>query len=229
LLPGERVNTFFAADENHPRGYLIHFQDELCQMKGHGHVWEVRKVTDDGRGFTARVLAGGKPLDDKELIFQLDPKCQIRRAEKKELRAGDHLYLTWCLRDGKRVVMLIADDASLDTIKKEEQERVAEQVAKEGLGGRIEGVEGKTVQFMVFATHWAQAGQLKAGQDVRLMRTGKGYRPTGDAIEAKVVSQKNRGVYGSGVNDVVLELKRPEDGKALASWMGEAVVRLIPR
>jgi hypothetical protein len=54
LLPGERVNLFFAADERHPRGYVVHFQDELCQMKGHSHVWLIRSVGTIG--FTARAF-----------------------------------------------------------------------------------------------------------------------------------------------------------------------------
>jgi gluconolactonase len=232
LLPGERVNVFFAADENHPRGYVVHFQDELCQMKGHGHIYEIRTVAEDGKGFTARVLAGDTPLDDKEVAFQIDTSCKTWRGgkvvEKPTLRVGDRVYLTWCLRNDKRIVMLLADDASLEAIKKQEQESVAEQVAKAGLGGRVEAVEGKSVQFMVFAPHWAQANSLKAGDAVQIKRSGKGFQPVGDAIEAKVVSQKNRGTYGSGVNDMVLELKQPEDAKRLAAWVSESVVRLIP-
>ena len=160
LLPGERVNIFFAADEEQPRGYIVHFQDELCQMKGHGHSWEIRSVTEDGKGFTARGMAGDKPLEDKEFPFQIDPKCQKwhggKLIDKLDLHKGDRLFLTWCLRDDKRIVMLIADAASLDAIKKSEEQHVAEQVAADGLGGRIEGVEGKTVQFMVFAPHWCR-------------------------------------------------------------------------
>src|SRR5439155_19895282 len=61
LLPGERVNLFFAPDERHERGYLVHFQDEIGQMKGHGHAWQL--LAADGTGFTARVMAGDKPVD----------------------------------------------------------------------------------------------------------------------------------------------------------------------
>src|SRR5258707_873761 len=95
-------------------------------MKGHGHVWEVRS-TEDG-GFTARVLAGDKPLDDKEPAFRLDPKCTAWRGgkvvDRPDLRVGDRVYLTWCQRDDRRVVVLVADDASLDAVKKAQQERV---------------------------------------------------------------------------------------------------------
>src|SRR5262249_31448574 len=161
-------------------GYLVHFQDELGQMKGHGHVWEVREVSPTG--FTARVLAGNKPLDDKLLKFTLDPKCRAWSKGKKvkpSVRARDRVYLTWCLREGKRVVHLLADDASMDAVKKEEQERLAKEVAREGIAGKVEGVEGSKVRFMVYATGWSQAGQLKAGQQVSLSGTGKGFRPTG--------------------------------------------------
>ena len=67
------------------------------------------------------------------------------------------------------------------------------------------------------------------GQQVRLSRTGKGFRPTGTTVAGKLVSQKNRGSYGSGVNNVVLELATTEDGRVVATWTGGAVGRLILR
>jgi gluconolactonase len=230
LLPGERVNLFFAADEHHPRGYLVYFQDELCQMKGHGHVWEVRTITADG--FTARVLAAGKPLDGRELSFRIGPKCKVWRTgkivEKPEPAPGDRIYLTWCLQDDRRVVFLMADDASLEVVKKDQQRSTDADVAREGMAGQVEGVEGKVVHFQVFAGSWAQAGRLEVRGPVRLTQVGKGQRPTGPAIAAKLVSRKNRGSYGSGVTDVVLELVNPEDGRTVAAWGSEAVIRLIP-
>ena len=60
LLPGERVNLFFNPDSKQKRAYLVHFQDEMCQMKGHGHAWEVTKVIVGG--FAARGMAGEKPI-----------------------------------------------------------------------------------------------------------------------------------------------------------------------
>ncbi|NBR07901.1 MAG: hypothetical protein EBT92_19360, partial [Planctomycetes bacterium] len=75
LLPGERVNLFFNADENHPRGYLVHYQDELCQMKGHNHIWEITEDSLDGKTFKARVIADKKPLDNNIADFNIDPAC----------------------------------------------------------------------------------------------------------------------------------------------------------
>jgi hypothetical protein len=43
-----------------------------------------------------------------------------------------------------------------------------------------------------------------------------------------VLTQKNRGAYGSGVNDVTLQLQRPEDAKQIDGWQGNVAVRLIP-
>lgn len=227
LLPGERVNLFFAADDRHPRGYLVHFQDELCQMKGHGHVWEVRTAAADGTTFTARVMAGGKPLDDRELDFRVSPACKNWRAGGKSPKTGDSVYLTWCWRDGQRIVFVLADDASLDAVKKAQQERVDRQVAQEGISGQIEGVAGTTVRFMAFATGWAQAGRLSPGQKMLLTRTGPGWRPKGDTFEAKLISRQNRGSYGSGVTDMILESTTAESARALTAWKSEPVVRLM--
>ena len=53
LLPGERVNLFFNPDAKEKRAYLVHFQDEIGQMKGHNHAWRVLSVAKDS--FSARV------------------------------------------------------------------------------------------------------------------------------------------------------------------------------
>jgi hypothetical protein len=233
LLPGERVNLFFAPDERHSRGYLVHFQDELSQMQGHKHVWEVRTVRKDGEGFTARVLSADRPLEDRELRFTPEKGCLRWRDGKKvehlDLRPSDRVYLTWRAEGDRRLVRLIADAASIEAIRKEEQDRINQQVAAEGITGKVEGTEGKTVRFLAFATYWQQANALRAGQEVRLRRGPKFLGPMGDPVAARVVSQKNRGAYGSGVNDIVLELLRPGDGPVVAGWAGDAVVRLVPQ
>jgi gluconolactonase len=235
FLPGERLNLFFSPDERHSRGYLVHIQDEIGQMHGHKHVWEARNV---GTGtFGARVLAGDKPLDagDKDKLFRAGDDCLCWREGKKVdllhsgLKPSARLYMTWRLVDGERRVRLLADSASLETIRKEEQDRIEKRIATEGLTGKVEGVEGKTMRFMAFATHWPQANALRPAQEVRLRQTDKLLHPSGDPIEAKVVSQKNRGAYGSGVNDIVLDLRRDEDARAVEKWATDAVVRLIPR
>jgi gluconolactonase len=232
LLPGERVNLFFAPDERHSRGYLVHFQDEIGQMHGHKHVWEVRSVSTGGREFGACVLAGDKPFDERERLFEFDTGCTKwhdgKKVDRLELKASDRMYLTWRLEGGRRLVRLVADAASLEALRKEEQERINRLLVSDGLTGKLEAVERKTVRYLAFATHWPQANSLWPGQQVVLRRTDKVLRPTGEAIEAKVAAQKNRGAYGSGVNDVVLELLRSEDARTVEKWTGDGVVRLIP-
>ena len=224
------MNMFFDPDANHRRGYVVHFQDEISQMKGHGHAWKVLEVDGDN-GFTAQIFAGEKPVETKTHKFEIDPGCKKwsagKRVEKVQLQPGDRVYLTWIYRDKTRFAMLLTDDASLETLKKLETERIDKQIAADGMAGRLETVEKDHVQFMIYSTYWAQASRLKPGQVVQITATGPGYRPVGARIEAKVVSQKNRGNYGSGVNDVMLELLRAED----AAWLNgreEQVLRLIP-
>ena len=230
LLPGEKMNMFFDPDENHRRGYVVHFQDEISQMKGHGHAWQVRDVASPDR-FTAQVFAGDKPLDESVCEFEIDPDCRKwkdgNRVDDFSLQAGQRLYMTWVYRDARRIAMLLTDDASLETLKKLAVERVAAEVAADGMAGRIELMEPDQLQFMVFSNWWVQSNQLKPGQAVALAPTGPGYRPTAQRIAAQVVSQKNRGVYGSGVTDVVLRLVRPEDAASLHERQ-EQILRLIP-
>jgi gluconolactonase len=231
LLPGERVNLFFAPDEKQTRGYLVHFQDELCQMKGHGHVWEVRSVAAEGREFTARVLAGDKPLDDKVLSFRLDANGRHWRGgkavENPQLRPGERLYLTWAYREGQRLVLLTVDEASLDALKRVEQETVARRFGAEGLAAHVEAIEGEVVHLLVFPTYWSQAAQWQEGQALTLRATTADLRPTGEALPAKLLTRKNLGTYGSGATEVSVRLSRPAPappGKALAAGM---VVRVL--
>lgn len=229
LLPGERVNIFFSPDENNRRGYLVHFQDEICQMKGHGHYWQIRAVEPNGRKFTARVMAGDKVLDERELSFEIDPKCRQfhdgKPVDKFPLQVGGKCYMTWVMRGEQRVAMLLTDDASLEALKKEEAARVAGQLAVEGMAGRVESVEGANVHWMAYSNHWQQAGALTPGTAGSLQLTGKGYHPQGETVDVHILSQKNRGVYGSGVNDMLLHLDRPDDAKRIESWPADAVVR----
>jgi len=231
LLPGERINPTFHPDENHRRGFLVHMQDELSQMKGHGHCWQVKTVVEKDRQFSAVGLAGDKPLDGKEATFVLDPQCQVwqagQRVQQATLQPGDKRYLTWCYRKDQRVVHLLADEASLEALKKQEAERLDREIAAEGIAGRIESVEGTTVHLLVFPTHWSQAGRLKEGQVVRLTATGRGYHPAGEPVAAQVTFRKNRGRYGSGVTDVQLQLQRSEDGPRVSGWPEQQVVRLL--
>jgi hypothetical protein len=230
LVPGERVNLFFAPDEKSRWGYVCHFQDELSQMKGHNHAWHIRSATADG--FKASLWMGNeKKLDDKELEFTIDPKCRKYQGGKRvndiAPKPGDHVFLTWVWRDRIRVALLYADDASLDVIKKEEQERVAREVANDGVAGHVEGVEEGKVKLLVFSTFWSQMRDFKPGQTMHLRATGKGFRPAGDAIAAKLISYKVGGKYGSGPTDAVLELPGGVGAKTLQAWADGRVVRLI--
>ncbi|MDB5338407.1 MAG: hypothetical protein JWN70_4026 [Planctomycetaceae bacterium] len=230
LVPGEKMNMFFDPDENHRRGYVVHFQDEISQMKGHGHFWQIVSVTDP-KSFVAQVFAGEKPLEEKTHPFEIEPACQKWSAGKLvndfPLKTGDHVYMTWVYRDNRRVVLLLADDASLETLKELETKRINAEIAAEGLAGQIETVEKDQVQFMVYSSYWAQSGKLQPNQPVTITTTGPGYRPTNVRFAGKVISQKNRGVYGSGVNDVMLQLEKPEDAAKVSELEGQ-VLRLIP-
>jgi gluconolactonase len=232
LLPGERVNLFFAPDERHARGYLVHFQDELCQMQGHGHAWRIESVADVGHAFSARAMAGNEPLEEAAREFTLDDACETWHEGQvdpdRELQAGDDVFLTWRQLDDGRVVTLLADAESLDAIRQRERQRIDEQIAREGIAGQVVSVDGANIQFMAFATHWPHANALRPGQTVRLTRTAAGYRPTGETIALRVVSQQNRGAYGSGVNDVVLEADDEATAATVREWLADRVVRLIP-
>jgi hypothetical protein len=230
LLPGEKMNMFFDPSPEHRRGYAVHYQDEISQMHGHGHYWKVRAVAD-AQHFTAQVYAGDKPLEEKTHDFEIDPACKKwlngQLSKTFPLKVDDKIYMTWVYDGNRRVVKLLTDKASLETLKKIETERINDEIAAEGMAGQIETVGPEQVQFLVYSSYWFQAGKLRPGQAVQIASTGPGYRPTDLRIPAKVVKFKNRGLYGSGVNDVVLALDEAKDADRLRELIGQ-VLRLIP-
>jgi len=229
LLEGERVNLFFNADENHPRGYLVHYQDEICQMKGHNHIYRAIEDSKDGKNFKAMAMAGDKPLDGSVLEFCLAPDAQKwskgKLVDNKTIIRGDLFYLTWCTKEQKRLVMHIIDEDSLGEIKSNQQKKVDERLAKDGLEGYFHHMPDNKILFVVYATYWTQANQLKPGDAVKMIppkENGKGIPP----ISLKVVSQKNRGTYGSGFNEVVLEVFQGMDISGIAKYQFTSGFRL---
>ena len=215
LRPGERVNLFFSPEGADRRAYLVHMQDEIGQMKGHGHFWQVRAV--EGPTVVARAMHGETPLDGEPATFTIAPDCRSYGASAPAV--GQKLYLAWCREEGRRVVRLLADEAGLDALRAEALERVGRRTRQEGLGGFVERIEGARVRFLVFAAHWMWARELRAGARVVLARGDGG-------VPLTFVSGRNLGTYGSGATEVVLEGLPP--GSPVEGWIDGRVVRLRP-
>jgi hypothetical protein len=222
LLPGERVNLFFNPDGAVKRAYLVHYQDEIGQMKGHNHAWQVEEVAPGGRGFTGRVMHGEDVFDPKLGTFELDGACRIWRDGKAVgepgLVKGERLYLTWCYDGARRAVKLMADAASLHAIQADGEKRVADRIAREGMGAFVEAAD----RLLIFSTFWAQAAAIKPGQTLRV-------RSAGETVEVKVASRKNLGAYGSGPSEIALEDVSPAKAAQLRSWLSGKVVRVFIR
>ena len=60
-------------------------------------------------------------------------------------------------------------------------------------------------RVLIFATWWAQAGELKPGMSLRLQATDSSLRATGPAIDVRLVARKNLGAYGSGCSELIVE------------------------
>ena len=88
-------------------------------------------------------------------------------------------------------------------------------------------IAGDTVHFLIHSSYWWQGNQLKPGQTVQLRATDTQFAPLGNAIEAELLTRKNLGTYGSGVNETTLKLKNPADLNQLATWKKSPVVRLL--
>ncbi len=100
-------------------------------------------------------------------------------------------------------------------------------MASEGMTGQVEAVDGDTVHFLIHSSYWFQGNQLNPGQALQLRASDAQFAPTGDALEAELVTRKNLGTYGSGVNETTLKLKHAADAKKLAAWKKSQVVRVI--
>lgn len=233
LLPGERVNLFFNPEGAEKRAYLVHYQDEIGQMKGHGHSWQVEDVAPSGRGFSARVMHLEAVFDPVPGSFELDPQCRLwrggKRVDQPSLSKGDRLYLTWCDEDGRRIVKTMADGQSLDALQGEGRARVRERIAREGMGAFLEEVSEGKGRLLIFATHWEQASAIKPGQKLMLRGTDASYRPAGEGVQVSVESRKNLGAYGSGSSEIMLSDLTPETCGILRGWKGGKVIRVFLR
>jgi gluconolactonase len=231
LNSGERVNLFFNPEGDQRRAYLVHFQDELCQMKGHAHAWEVRTIATDGKSFTAQAMAADKPLEDRERSFEFAGDAKFWREGKNvsepSLKIGERLFLTWCYSDKRRQVHVLSDDASLEVIKQQAAQRVAASITESGLRGFMDQIDGREARVAIFSTYWSQAGQLKPDQKIRLQQVGDERRATGILLEARLVSRKNLGTYGSGVTEIIVQFDSDEAAKKLRPWL-HSMVTLRP-
>lgn len=219
LRPGERVNLFFNPEGKDARAWLVHMQDEIGQMKGHGHAWRVQEVEPDGRTFVARGMHGDTPLEGEPATFTRADGSRLIGGSAPLLAVGRDLYLTWCLEGTRRVVHLASDAAGLETLRAEALERQGRRVRERGLGGLVEGVEGDRVRFLVFATDWQPARELKVGGAVDLAREDRRLR-------FRILSTRNLGAYGSGATELMLE--GAESASLAGSGTSSAVVRLFP-
>lgn len=94
--------------------------------------------------------------------------------------------------------MQIVDEASLEEIKTRQLALINSRLAKDGLEGYIDDVDGKKVSFTVYSTYWLQANQVKPGQTVQiLVLSEKGKAP--QSIVLKVVSQKTGALMVQGL------------------------------
>jgi hypothetical protein len=204
----------------------VHFQDEICQMKGHNHAWQVDEVSSGGRGFTARVMNGDKLFDPNPGSFELDAACRILRGGKKVEEPGlakdERLYLTWCYEGARRVVKLMCDAASLDALQAEGQKRAQERIARDGMGGFVEAVDEGKARLLVFSTFWSQAAALKAGQALTL-------KIAGDGVDVRIASRKNLGAYGSGPSEILLEGVTKAGAETLRRWTGGKIVHVFAK
>jgi hypothetical protein len=231
LLPGERVNLFLAPDAKQPSAFVCHFQDELGQMKGHGHSWQIRRVDPSGKRFTASLhLAGEDRTELTELAFDVDRRCELwhsgERSAAFPYKPGDRIYQTWVYRGERRVCRLAADEASLDALRRREEAAVAKRLAREGLGARVEEAQGPELRLLVFSTYWAQARALKAGKRVQLALADEAGFPSGGRVPATVVSVQPGGPYGSGPVDVRVRLDAGE-AQVVQKWPARALIRLV--
>ena len=114
------------------------------------------------------------------------------------------------------------DAASLEALRKSEEEAVATRLAKQGLGALVESVEGERAGLLVFPTYWAQAAKWTDGQRVEL-RVGEGK-----GVAAKVTARENLSATARG-RPSCGELADPANADHVKAWAGGKVVRVVGR
>ena len=215
LLPGERVNVFFNPDGKSKWGYVVHFQDELSQMRGHNHAWQVREVERGDRWFRASLWMGNeKKLSDDVWSFWIDIDCEKwiggKRVETFPLKVDDHLWMTWVWQNGQRVVKRIVDAESCETLKKQQEARTRWRLIDDGIPGIARETKGDAAKLLIYSTYWSQARQFKPGMSVELLPGN--FRELANAsvgAKATIEAVKFGGTYGSGPTDVSIKFASP--------------------
>jgi hypothetical protein len=220
LLPGERVNVFFNPDGKTKWGYVVHFQDELSQMRGHNHAWQVREVEPGDRWFRASLWMGNeKKLSDDVWSFWIDIDCEKwiggKRVETFPLKVDDHLWMTWVWQNGQRVVKRIVDAESCETLKKQQEARTRWRIIDEGIPGQLKTFSDPNFKLLLYSTYWSQARQLKPSQRVDLV--AHFLNDSNTVVEKGTLEEvKFGGTYGSGPTDVSVKLERYQDALSVS-------------
>ena len=130
------------------------------------------------------------------------------------LRPGERLYFTWTLTGDRRIVHTIADDAGLEVLKKEEADRVDARLCE----GRPRELHRKRQRRDRASPHLLQRLVPRQPPEARPNRSTSAppprtFTPTGDPIDAEILTRKNLGTYGSGASELTLRLKNPADAE----------------
>ena len=131
-------------DDKSRWGYVCHFQDELFADEGAQprlgnplrHARRLQGQPVDGQRKEAR--RRGNRLHHRPEMWQF-PGRQARQRAHRHGRRASTCSSTWVWPNKERIVLLYADDASLDAIEKEELERMTREVASDGVAGHVEG------------------------------------------------------------------------------------------
>jgi hypothetical protein len=123
-------------------------------------------------------------------------------------------------------VKWLADAASLDAVQAEAKKRIAARCDRDGLAGFVEEAADGKARVLVFATFWSQVGEWKPGDVLQLQGSDAAHRAAGPRVEARLVTRKNLGTYGSGATELVVEGLGLNEA-VVRGWGGGKVVRLF--
>ncbi|EAQ76900.1 hypothetical protein [Blastopirellula marina] len=209
---GERAIFRLHVNEQGEWYWLTYIQDEMNMLRGHKEYYIVESLDpENGRiGFTW-AKADKSFVRQEGLFLDTDKETKFWKAGKPaafaDIKLGDKLRAkTHGIGKGQSRVAwhVFLDDESLEAFRDKQVAVHSQRMAKEGLPGYVDRVEGAALELMLFREGSELAETLLTGKKkaksapvtVQVAPTDPSLEPSADAISATVVScEKAGGLY----------------------------------
>jgi hypothetical protein len=200
--PGERAIFRLHPNEQGEWIWLTYIQDEMNMMLGHKEFFYVDSVDKEHHSLTVTQANQDKSfVREKGIVIETDKDTRFWKkgqpASFQDIKPGDALRTkTHGVGKGKTRVAweVFFDEESLLKFQAEQKAVHAARMAKDGLPGYVDAVEGQQIKLTLFREAGEQAAKLAKGKQIQLAPAGPDRQASMPAIEGTIVTTSKVGV-----------------------------------